>query len=101
MTRDAEPNRRIIGGLLHNRRGVYYMARARARRAACVLVLLTRSLGTGAARLSEKSRKNSGHRGARKRPVHNALRVVEHVERVPVPTVPGIVGLLHPLSIFS
>ena len=35
------------------------------------------------------------------RPVHNALRVVEHVERVPVPTVPGIVGLLHPLSIFS
>jgi len=34
-------------------------------------------------------------------PVHNALRVVEHVERVPVPTVPGIVGLLHALSIFS
>jgi hypothetical protein len=26
---------------------------------------------------------------------------VEHIERVPVPTVPGIVGLLHALSIFS
>jgi hypothetical protein len=34
-------------------------------------------------------------------PVHDAIRVVEHVERVPVPTVPGIVGLLHPVSIFS